>query len=70
MRRTRMMLVAAAATLALSASGTGIAHAQTEDPGLAEQCASYNWIEWLLIHHECHGHTGDGPYYPSMLSWF
>jgi hypothetical protein len=57
MRRTRMMLVGAAAALALSAAGTGIAQAQSSgDPELAEQCGSYGFFEWLF-HHECHGHT-------------
>jgi hypothetical protein len=71
MRRTKMMLAAAAVTVSLSTAGAGVAVAQEtpENPDLAEQCASYNFLEWLLFHHECHGHTGDGPYYPSMLSW-
>jgi hypothetical protein len=58
MRRTRMMLAAAAVALSVSAAGTGVALAQAEeDPELAEQCGSYNIIEWLIFHHECHGHT-------------
>ena len=64
MRRTRMMLAAAVVALSLSASGTGVALAQTHDhdadepdPNLAEQCKTYDFISWLLFHHECHGHT-------------
>jgi hypothetical protein len=58
------MLVGAAVALSLSASGTGVALAQAEDPDLAEQCASYSFIEWLLFHHECHGHGGGQVYWP------
>jgi hypothetical protein len=58
MRRTRMMLAAGAVAVSLSVSGTGVALAQSEgDPDLAAQCAAYSFIEWLLIGHECHGHT-------------
>lgn len=57
MRRTRMTLAGAAVALSLSVAGTGVALAQTPDPALAEQCRSYSFIEWLLIGHECHGHT-------------
>lgn len=59
MTRKRMMLAAAAVALSASAAGTGVASAQSGegDPELAAQCASYNIIEWLLVHHECHGHT-------------
>lgn len=66
MRRTRMMLVGAAVALSLSISGAGVALAQSETPDLAEQCGSYNFIEWLFFHHECHGHTGT-VYWPR---WF
>jgi hypothetical protein len=60
MRRTRMALAATTVALSTLAAGTGIALAQSEpepDPELAEQCGSYNFIEWLLFHHECHGHA-------------
>jgi hypothetical protein len=76
MRRTRMMLATAVVALSLSAaSGTGAALAQAHDDDhgsddptdLAEQCRSYNIIEWLLFHHECHGHTTGTPYWPA--SW-
>lgn len=77
MRRTRMMLGAAAVALSLSASGTGAAMAQSHDDDhggepptdLAAQCASYGFLEWLLFHHECHGHTPPYEvYWPSVLS--
>jgi hypothetical protein len=66
MRRTRMMLAAAAVAVSLSAAGPGVALAQEEDPDLAEQCASYNFFEWLFFHHECHGHGGGTVYWPSF----
>jgi hypothetical protein len=67
MRRTRMILAAAVVALSLLASGSGVALAQSEeDPDLAEQCGSYNIIEWLLFHHECHGHCGGTVYWPSF----
>jgi hypothetical protein len=68
MRRTRMMLAAAAVALTTLTMGTGIAMAQSnEDPDLAEQCASYNFFVWLN-HHECHGHTA--PYIVYWPSWW
>jgi hypothetical protein len=68
MRRTRMLLAGGVVALALSTSGTGVALAQSDDDNtdLAEQCGSYNFIEWLLIHHECHGHDGGPVYWPSF----
>lgn len=65
MSRKRMMLAAAAVVVSLSTVGTGVAQAQEEDPELAEQCASYNFFEWLLFHHECHGHGGGPVYWPA-----
>ena len=68
MRRTRMMLAATAVAVSVLGSGTGVALAQSnEDPELAEKCASYNIIEWLLFHHECHGHAP--PYIVYWPSW-
>jgi hypothetical protein len=76
MSRTRMMLAAGAIALSLSTAGTGAAMAQTHDDDhgggggggdLAAQCASYNFIEWLFFHHECHGHGGGEVYWPSFL---
>lgn len=58
MRRTRMMLAAAGAALTLSISATGVAMAQDQegyDPDLAEECASYGFLEWFT-QHQCHGH--------------
>lgn len=73
MRRTRMLLAGTAVALALSTAGTGAALAQSHDehdngdnPDLAEQCASYDFFEWLLFHHECHGHGGGTVYWPSL----
>jgi hypothetical protein len=74
MRRTRMLLAGAVVALALSTAGTGTALGQSHDGNhdnegngdLAEQCASYNFIEWLLFHHECHGHGGGTVYWPSF----
>jgi hypothetical protein len=76
MRRTKLMMVGAALALSLSASGTGAALAQTHDDDhgaggdddLTAACQSYNIIEWLLFHHECHGHGGGEPIWPA--SWF
>jgi hypothetical protein len=76
MRRTRMMLAGAVVALSLSTAGTGGALAQTHDDDhsggeapsdLAEQCASYSFFEWLIFHHECHGHGGGEVYWPSFV---
>jgi hypothetical protein len=64
MRRTRMLVAGAAIALSSLTAGTGVALAQTEDPELREQCRSYDLIEWLLFHHECHGHTSGVVYWP------
>jgi hypothetical protein len=73
MRRTRMLVAAAVVALSMSASGTGAALAQShdddhgnDDPELAERCHSYNIIEWLLFHHECHGHLTGEPLWPTF----
>lgn len=65
MSRTRMMVAASAVALSTLTAGSGVALAQSEeDPELAEQCRSYSLIEWLLFHHECHGHTSGIVYWP------
>jgi hypothetical protein len=72
--RTKIALAAAVVALSLPTAGTGVALAQAHDddhggatdPELAEKCGSYNFIEWLLFHHECHGHTTGIVYWPKL----
>jgi hypothetical protein len=63
-----MMLAAAVVALTLSASGAGVASAQTGgDPDLAAKCGSYDFFTWLS-HHECHGHAP--PYIVYWPKWW